>query len=195
MWYIPLFLTYTLYFASSFVPADAGREGRERETGREEGREREKKGREGRERETGREGGRERGTGREGGRERETGREGGRERGKEKERERVRLGVAGWLLVLVSAAYDWYLVTEGQVFPLFSVMLVAMFAVLLWRCQQGMMMDCNGRYLLSRFMLALAAVGVWVWVLWSDRDLRIKYPGWLYVPEPWSYVSLYIMKL
>ena len=161
MWYIPLFLTYTLYFASSFVSSDAGREGRE-----------------GREREAGRRGGRE-----------------GRKEGEGGERGRGRLGIAGWLLVLSSAAYDWYLITEGQVFPLFSGMLATMLAVLLWRHQQGMAMDCNGRYLLFRFLLALAAVGVWVWALWSDPDLRIKYPGWLYVPEPWSYVSLYIMKL
>ena len=132
MWYIPLFITYTVYFAGSFVPA------------------------------------------------------GRREAG---------LGLRGWALVVFSAGYEWYLVTEGQIFPIFTITLFVMLCLLLWRHQQGMMMDCNAKFLLWRSLLTLLAVCCWVAWLWDDASLRDKYPGWLYVPEPWSYVSLYIMKL
>ena len=105
------------------------------------------------------------------------------------------LGVGGWLLVPSSALFEAYLVTEGQIFPLFSLSLVTMVMVLLWRRREGMVMDSNAVFLLSRALLTLLLVAGWVWWLWDDPWLREKYPGLLYVPEPWAYVSLYIMKL
>lgn len=74
--------------------------------------------------------------------------------------------------------------------------MVVMVIVLLWRqCMEEMVIDNNGIFLLSRVVVTMVMVGMWVWWLWDDVQLREKYPGWLYIPEPWSYVSLYVMKL
>jgi ceroid-lipofuscinosis protein 6 len=132
LWYIPLYIAYTLYFSGCFLPPDLSRAG---------------------------------------------------------------LGVGGWTLVLLSAGFESYLVTEGQIFPLFFLTLVAMVILLLWRWREGVVMDSNAVFLLARSVVTLCVVGVWVWWLWTDPHLRRKYPGWLYVPEPWSYVSLYVMKM
>lgn len=132
MWYIPLYIAYTVYFSASFLPSGQHRAG---------------------------------------------------------------LGVGGWALVVLSAGFESYLVTEGQIVPLFSITLVAMVLLLLWRWWEGAVMDSNAVFLLSRSVLTLLVVGGWVYWLWDDAQLRDKYPGWLYVPEPWSYVSLYVMKL
>lgn len=106
------------------------------------------------------------------------------------------LGVKGWLLLIFSAGFESYLVTEGQIFPLFFITMVVMVIVLLWRqCMEEMVIDNNGIFLLSRVVVTMVMVGMWVWWLWDDVQLREKYPGWLYIPEPWSYVSLYVMKL
>lgn len=103
------------------------------------------------------------------------------------------LGKGGWLLVGLSTGFEFYLVTEGQIFPLFTLTLVAMVTLLLWRWREGLVMDSNAVFLLCRSALTMAAVVLWVVWLWDDHELRKKYPGWLYIPEPWAYVSLYIM--
>ena len=105
-----------------------------------------------------------------------------------------RLSAGGWVLLVFSGLFEWYLVTEGQIFVTFLCMLLAMTATLFWRMKQGMTMDVNGRFLFLRSVLVLLLVVVWVWYLWHDEQLRNKYPGLLYVPEPWSFASLYIMK-
>ena len=132
MWYIPLYISYTLYFWGCFLPPTTTQRS---------------------------------------------------------------LGVSGWSLVLLSAGFESYLVTEGQIFPLFSFSMVAMVTVLLWRWREGLVMDSNAVFLLVRGVVTLVTVGGWVWWLWGDVQLRDKYPGWLYVPEPWAYLSLYVMKL
>ena len=104
------------------------------------------------------------------------------------------LSAGGWVLLVFSGLFEWYLVTEGQIFVTFLCMLLAMTATLFWRMEQGMTMDVNGRFLFLRSLLVLLLVVVWVWYLWHDEQLRNKYPGLLYVPEPWSFASLYIMK-
>ena len=48
-------------------------------------------------------------------------------------------------LLLFSALYEWYLVTEGQIFQLFLLMVFAMLAVFLLRLKQGMLPDSNGK--------------------------------------------------
>lgn len=132
LWYIPLYIAYTLYFSGCFLPPGT---------------------------------------------------------------QQSRLGKGGWVLVGLSAGFECYLVTEGQIFPLFSLTLVAMVILLLWHWREGSVMDSNAVFLLCRGVLTMVAVGVWVFWLWDDPQLREKYPGWLYIPEPWSYVSLYIMRL
>ena len=98
------------------------------------------------------------------------------------------------IMLLFGAVYDWYLVTEGQIITIFLLMLLIMLVIMVWRLQQGMSMDANARFLLYRFVLTLALVAAWVFYLWDDEVLRKKYPDFLYVPEPWSYASLYIFK-
>lgn len=105
-----------------------------------------------------------------------------------------RLSAGVWVLLIGSAMFEWYLVTEGQIFVIFVLMVFGMFIVLFWRRQQGLEMDTNGKFLLYRSILTLVLVGVWVFYLWDDAVLRKKYPELLYIPEPWSYASLYIMK-
>ena len=79
---------------------------------------------------------------------------------------------------------QWYLVTEGQIFPMFLVMLIAMVAVWYYQSYHGRQMDSNGRWLLYRSLIILMLVGVWSVWLWNDATLKKRYPELLYVPEP-----------
>ncbi|CAL8381336.1 unnamed protein product [Arctogadus glacialis] len=100
--------------------------------------------------------------------------------------------LSGWLLLGPSALYYWYLVTEGQIFELFLLTFVAMVAVVMLQQRKGLRPDINGLFLLGSFTGTMVLVVVWVTYLWNDPDLRKKYPGLLYVPEPWSYYSLHV---
>ncbi len=102
-----------------------------------------------------------------------------------------RIPISGWLLLLPSALFEWYLVTEGQIIVLFLIMMASMVVIRVFR--SGDSLDSNGRWLFLRGLLTLVLISVWVFYLWDDEQLRRKYPGLLYVPEPWSYTSLYIM--
>ncbi|XP_074522642.1 ceroid-lipofuscinosis neuronal protein 6-like isoform X2 [Halichoeres trimaculatus] len=86
----------------------------------------------------------------------------------------------------------WYLVTEGQITELFLLTFAAMLVTGGVQRRKGLALDSNGLFLLCSFALTLLLVGVWVVFLWSDPVLRKKYPGLLYVPEPWSYYTLHI---
>ncbi|XP_072321183.1 ceroid-lipofuscinosis neuronal protein 6a [Eucyclogobius newberryi] len=106
-----------------------------------------------------------------------------------------RLPLSGWLLLGPSALYYWYLVTEGQISELFLLTLLCMAAVAVHQRRQGLGLDSNGQFLLLSFSLVVLLVGVWVAFLWDDPILRAKYPGLVYVPEPWSYYTLHIKPL
>ena len=115
---------------------------------------------------------------------------------KQQQQQGSKISLRGWLLAMFSAGFECYLVTEGQIFPLFTLHLVAMLVLVVWRWHwQAARMDCNAQFLLGRGLLVLVGVACWVAWLWDDGPLRAKYPGWLYIPEPWSYISLYVMKL
>ncbi|XP_074650261.1 ceroid-lipofuscinosis neuronal protein 6 homolog [Tubulanus polymorphus] len=101
------------------------------------------------------------------------------------------LSAGGWSLAIGSALYYWYLVTEGQIFPLFALSLLVMTLIVLYQHHRGHQMDSNGLFLYNTFMMTLVLVSVWVAYLWDDVDLRKKYPGFIYVPEPWAFFSLY----
>ncbi|CAL8352318.1 unnamed protein product [Merluccius merluccius] len=100
--------------------------------------------------------------------------------------------VSGWLLLGPSALYYWYLVTEGQIFELFLLTFLAMVTVVILQQRKGLRPDVNGLFLFGTFSVTMVLVVVWVTYLWNDPILRQKYPGLLYVPEPWSYYSLHI---
>ncbi|XP_076855412.1 ceroid-lipofuscinosis neuronal protein 6a [Brachyhypopomus gauderio] len=99
---------------------------------------------------------------------------------------------SGWLLLGPSALYYWYLVTEGQIFVLYLFTFFAMAATVMRQKRLGYTLDSNGRFLLYNFILTLGLVVLWVGYLWNDSVLRKKYPGIIYVPEPWSYYTLHI---
>ncbi|KAJ8304109.1 hypothetical protein KUTeg_017692 [Tegillarca granosa] len=83
-----------------------------------------------------------------------------------------------------------YLVTEGQIFSVYILTYIAMILFILKEKIRGYSMDVNGRFLFLTFTFTLILVSAWVAWLWNDSVLRQKYPGFIYVPEPWSYYTL-----
>ena len=99
-----------------------------------------------------------------------------------------------YALLFLSVLHEWYAVTEAQVFPQFATVSLAMFVVFLWRHHNGGKIDTNGTFLVLRSLFTFLLVAIWVAMLWTDEALRHKYrENWLYIPEPWSYASLYLM--
>uniref|UniRef100_A0AAY5KY42 CLN6 transmembrane ER protein a n=1 Tax=Esox lucius TaxID=8010 RepID=A0AAY5KY42_ESOLU len=103
-----------------------------------------------------------------------------------------KMPVSGWMLLGPSALYYWYLVTEGQIFELFVLTFLAMVATVIHRRRKGLVPDPNGHFLFLSFSATMCLVAVWVAWLWGDPVLRKKYPGLLYVPEPWAYYTLHV---
>nr|XP_020765647.1 ceroid-lipofuscinosis neuronal protein 6 [Odocoileus virginianus texanus] len=99
---------------------------------------------------------------------------------------------AALLLVVPSGLYYWYLVTEGQIFILFIFTSFAMLALVLHQKRKRLFLDSNGLFLFSSFALTLLLVALWVAWLWNDPVLRKKYPGVIYVPEPWAFYTLHV---
>nr|XP_060474169.1 ceroid-lipofuscinosis neuronal protein 6 isoform X1 [Panthera onca]XP_060474170.1 ceroid-lipofuscinosis neuronal protein 6 isoform X1 [Panthera onca] len=96
------------------------------------------------------------------------------------------------LLVMPSGLYYWYLVTEGQIFLLFIFTFFAMLALVLHQKRKRLFLDSNGLFLFYSFALTLLLVALWVAWLWNDPVLRKKYPGVIYVPEPWAFYTLHV---
>ncbi|XP_045866129.1 ceroid-lipofuscinosis neuronal protein 6 isoform X3 [Meles meles] len=96
------------------------------------------------------------------------------------------------LLVMPSGLYYWYLVTEGQIFILFIFTFFAMLALVLHQKRKCLFLDSNGLFLFHSFALTLLLVALWVAWLWNDPVLRKKYPGVIYVPEPWAFYTLHV---
>lgn len=103
-----------------------------------------------------------------------------------------KLPLSGRLLLGPSSLYYWYLVSEGQISELF--LLTFLFMGVVWARQRlrGQSLDANGWFLLLSFSLTLLLLGLWATLLWDDPELRKKYPGLLYIPEPWSFYTLHI---
>ncbi|XP_075913087.1 ceroid-lipofuscinosis neuronal protein 6 [Petromyzon marinus] len=103
------------------------------------------------------------------------------------------LSPGGLLLLPPSALYYWYLITEGQIFPL--ALLTVLLLSALWASEgfvRGRGPDANGRFLVASLGLALVGALGWAWALRGDAQLRRRYPGALYMPEPWAYYSLHL---
>lgn len=95
---------------------------------------------------------------------------------------------------IFSSVTPRYLVTEGQITELFFLTFLAMVVILISKRRKGLRPDQNGSFLFCSFTVALLLVALWVVYLWNDPVLREKYPGLIYVPEPWSYYTLHISK-
>ncbi|XP_045893810.1 ceroid-lipofuscinosis neuronal protein 6 homolog [Micropterus dolomieu] len=103
-----------------------------------------------------------------------------------------KMPAAAWMLLIPSAAYYWYLITEGQTFILFIFTFFAMTATVMHQRRRGMVPDGNGLFVLYSFSAALCLVAVWVACLWNDSVLRKKYPGLIYVPQPRAVFTLHL---
>ncbi|NXD04849.1 CLN6 protein, partial [Certhia familiaris] len=106
-----------------------------------------------------------------------------------------RMPLAAVLLVGPSSLYYWYLVTEGQIFILYIFTFFAMAALVLHQRHKGLVPDSNGLFLLYSFGLTLLLITLWVGWLWNDKTLRKKYPGVIYIPEPWAFYTLHVSSL
>uniref|UniRef100_A0A803VL65 CLN6 transmembrane ER protein n=1 Tax=Ficedula albicollis TaxID=59894 RepID=A0A803VL65_FICAL len=106
-----------------------------------------------------------------------------------------RMPVAALLLVGPSSLYYWYLVTEGQIFILYIFTFFAMMALVMHQKRKGLVLDSNGLFLFYSFIITLLLIALWVGWLWNDKILRKKYPGVIYIPEPWAFYTLHMNNL
>ena len=81
--------------------------------------------------------------------------------------------------------------TEGQIFSVYFTTLILMLLGIIVEKKKGNSLDINGQFLFYTFTVTFILTAMWVGYLWNDKILRKKYPGLLYVPEPWSYYTLY----
>lgn len=88
-----------------------------------------------------------------------------------------------------------YLVTEGQIFILYIFTFFAMMALVMHQKRKGLVLDSNGLFLFYSFIIALLLIAGWVGWLWNDKILRKKYPGVIYIPEPWAFYTLHMNNL
>ncbi|KAL8567114.1 hypothetical protein ACOMHN_033016 [Nucella lapillus] len=106
---------------------------------------------------------------------------------------RARYSLSWCLLVLLSALYYWYLVTEGQIYPMFLAFYIAMVLYGAWCLRfKSLRPDINGAFVFLTFTLTLMLAQGWALWLYNDATLRDKYRGFFYMPEPWAYYSLYV---
>uniref|UniRef100_A0A8C0UAJ2 CLN6 transmembrane ER protein n=1 Tax=Cyanistes caeruleus TaxID=156563 RepID=A0A8C0UAJ2_CYACU len=108
---------------------------------------------------------------------------------------RGRMPLAALLLVGPSSLYYWYLVTEGQIFILYIFTFFAMMALVMHQRRKGLVLDSNGLFLFLSFIITLLLIAAWVGWLWNDKILRKKYPGVIYIPEPWAFYTLHMNNL
>ncbi|KAM6060021.1 ceroid-lipofuscinosis neuronal protein 6 isoform 1-T1 [Theristicus caerulescens] len=109
--------------------------------------------------------------------------------------EESRMPVPALLLMGPSSLYYWYLVTEGQIFILYIFTFFAMMALVMHQKRKGLVLDSNGLFLFYSFIITLVLIAVWVVWLWNDKILRKKYPGVIYIPEPWAFYTLHMNNL
>ncbi|XP_030434723.1 ceroid-lipofuscinosis neuronal protein 6 isoform X2 [Gopherus evgoodei] len=110
-------------------------------------------------------------------------------------KEESRMPLAALLLMGPSSLYYWYLVTEGQIFMLYIFTFFAMMALVMHQKRKGLVLDSNGLFFFYSYIITLVLIGAWVVWLWNDKILRKKYPGVIYIPEPWAFYTLHLSNL
>ncbi|XP_014808168.1 PREDICTED: LOW QUALITY PROTEIN: calmodulin-like protein 4 [Calidris pugnax] len=68
-------------------------------------------------------------------------------------------------------------------------------ALVMHQKRKGLVLDSNGLFLFYSFIITLLLIAVWVAWLWNDKILRKKYPGVIYIPEPWAFYTLHMNNL
>lgn len=100
------------------------------------------------------------------------------------------LGFRWWILMLLNGKFYWYFITKGQMFLVYFIAYVCMTFDLYQKRATGQVMDINGRFLYFSLTTSLFLIITWIVYLWNDEKLYHKYPGLLYIPEPWSHFAL-----
>ena len=72
------------------------------------------------------------------------------------------LPVVAWVLLAFNVLYQWYLVTEGQIFVLSLVTLTVMAVIKAQREAAGLRMTSNGQFLWRSFIYTTCLVVAWV---------------------------------
>ena len=101
------------------------------------------------------------------------------------------LPFAAAILVPIDVLYQWYLITEGQLIEVFLTMQLLMILIIMYRKFHGQSMDPNGSYWATVNVMTFIYILVWSYFFRHHAILRERYPGLLYVPEPWSVYTLY----
>ena len=99
-------------------------------------------------------------------------------------------GCMFYLNLVLNMGSFWYLITEGQMIEMYLVLMTSFLVTSVTELGKGRYPDVNGMFILLCFSLTGILVAIWVYYLWDDPVLRARYPGVLYVPEPWSVVPM-----
>lgn len=101
------------------------------------------------------------------------------------------LPVVAWFLLPFDALFTSYLITEGQIALAFGAALLVMVTAAIFYRLRGYKAGVNGQYLLTVYVLTAGIVACWSLYFWEHKLLRERYPGLLYIPEPWSVYTLW----
>ena len=101
------------------------------------------------------------------------------------------LPIVAWFILPFDALFTSYLVTEGQIALAFGAALLVMVNAAIFFRLRGYKADVNGQYLLTVYVLTAVIVAAWSLYFWDHELLRERYPGLLYIPEPWSVYTLW----
>ena len=101
------------------------------------------------------------------------------------------LPIVAWFILPFDALFTSYLVTEGQIALAFGAALLVMVNAAIFFRLRGYKADVNGQYLLTVYILTAVIVAAWSLYFWDHELLNERYPGLLYIPEPWSVYTLW----
>ncbi|KAI6654875.1 Ceroid-lipofuscinosis neuronal protein 6 [Oopsacas minuta] len=90
----------------------------------------------------------------------------------------------------LNAGVFWYLVTEAQLIELYIGLMTSFLFITLLEVSRGRFPDINGIFIVLTMTVSGILILIWVYWLWNDTILRERYPGVLYVPEPWSVLPM-----
>ncbi|XP_070543585.1 ceroid-lipofuscinosis neuronal protein 6-like isoform X3 [Ptychodera flava] len=102
------------------------------------------------------------------------------------------LTTTSWLILVPLAVYLWYIVSEYQLVGPFLILLSMVILYQAFEFSLHRVTDINGQLLLQSFGITLVFLLTWKFLVWGDKNLSGQYPGLLGIPQPWTYVRMYI---